>query len=490
MGKRKQLTNQNNDANERQPVSLLENESRGGDTGEGGINFQAMVVLSYIPLWLSYEGFAAFVRESIGDTEAKFFQPGRGDAKIFVEAKNHDVAPVEFWEEIERFMRVDREAPGEYTKFILASTGVAEGVQSIAKGLRRVRGPQEFYENSAILENSFDAYAKHVEKKGKLRETAEFLYKKVVIDDRFNRGDAYGEFVAALSEHQPILRDLPQSAMRNIYERLKTFVQSRLNQTITRRELEQNIEECLPTNFAIEKPRVRIRTAISKDDADARHTELVFDWQQFFDKTQYPATAVWNDKLLAELRQTKEWTNIHRHNKRILLGGSRRLSVAIALGAVFSAVAGFTIEMTNRGEEVWATNAHATIETPPYEISSGGTFLEKKGERLIVSVAIIRPIADAVEQNLNRFGLANSPTLHLFGAAPVTSAEQANLIAGQLKCRLDNALLKTDAKIVDLFFAGPSALALFFGHRLNAIRPIQCYEWIEPASYIKTCLLK
>lgn len=81
--------------------SLLEPESTGGDIAEGGFEFQRNLILYKIPYWLSFEGFTSLIWESIGDIEAKFFLPGKGLVNEAVEAKNHQVTPKEFWDEIE-----------------------------------------------------------------------------------------------------------------------------------------------------------------------------------------------------------------------------------------------------------------------------------------------------------------------------------------------------------------------------------------------------
>lgn len=266
-------------------VSLLENESRGGDTLEQGTTFQEMVVLSYIPYWLKQEGFDSLIRESIGDTEAKFYRPGFGSLKVFVEAKNHQVTRSKFWQEIDRFVRVDTDAANEYSQFVLASMGLAPNIRPVAESLRRVRDPRGFYQNSAILDISFDEFAKRVVEEGKSRQMAEFLFSKVLVDDRYNRGNEFGEFSASLNENLAL--DLRQTEVRNIYERLKTFIQSRLNQTITRREIETIISECLSDDSSYKKQPIYIHTAITKEDVNPPHSELVFDWEKYFDKSSY-----------------------------------------------------------------------------------------------------------------------------------------------------------------------------------------------------------
>lgn len=60
----------------------------------------------------------------------------------------------------------------------------------------------------------------------------------------------------------------------------------------------------------------------------------------------------------------------------------------------------------------------------------------------------------------------------------------------KLKELISQVLLDGKFTKIDLFFAGPSHVALFLGHRLNATAPIQCYEWVGSAKYVPTCLLR
>lgn len=58
--------------------------------------------------------------------------------------------------------------------------------------------------------------------------------------------------------------------------------------------------------------------------------------------------------------------------------------------------------------------------------------------------------------------------LHIEGRQPIVMPQQANLAVRNIKNHISDAVESTGAKQVDLFIAGPSFLALFLGHRLNA----------------------
>jgi hypothetical protein len=473
--------------------SLLEAEARGGDINERGKAFEAAVTLSYIPKWMAMEGFIAMLREGMGDVEAKFFVSRGGFVKEFVEVKDHRVQPAEFWKEIERFQEMDAGSPGEYQWFTFASAGLSEGLHPLANSLRRVRGPYGFYDGtSSIMDNSYRDYVHAIVKMGRTEADAAFLYTKVLLQDDLSLNHSHGKalFLAELQRYHPFYRTLSGYALDDIYAQVSAFVQRRINQTITRCELEESLLEKVSPSARPTMAPVRLHTIAQDADPDAEPTKLCFAWVPFFggQTREYPPAEVWNRQLLGELQTTKAWILEHRKVRRIALSGNRRLSAALAIGFVFSAVSGFSVAMTYR-DSVWATEAHPNSTTPAYALTQSGSFEEVRGERLVVSIGIIRDIAQEVESDHRQHGLEGMPVLHLRGEEPIISPEQANLLVRSIKDLLAKALYCTGARHIDLFFAGPAFLALFLGHRLNATASVQCYEHVETGHFVPTCQL-
>ena len=86
------------------------------------------------PRWIHRDN-----RESLGDVEAKFFVPGIGLRREFVEYKNHFLRPSEFWEEIGNFCEKDKHAPNSYQRFVLVCPSVSTELNPVVNALRRVR---------------------------------------------------------------------------------------------------------------------------------------------------------------------------------------------------------------------------------------------------------------------------------------------------------------------------------------------------------------
>jgi hypothetical protein len=470
--------------------SLLEPAARGGDIAEGGLSFQEQVTLAYLPAWLAQNSFTAVIREAMGDTEAKFFVPGHGLCLELLEVKNHTLAPTEFWHEIKRFQVLDNAALGTYRRFTLACTGLSELLHPLYNGLRRLRGPRDFYPNtSAVPRNSWHDYVSVVTGLGYSEDDARFLFEKVDIEPDFNAAQVHGEalFIEALAQYLPDLQDLSGRVLRQVYERLSLLLRNRRNQLIARHEIEMHSNVAIPLEQQLPSQPLCVTTVADSSQALAP-TDLVFNWIDFFGGATriYPEADQWNTRLLRDLHDTRTWIKEQRRPRRIRIRGSRRLSAAIAFGWVFSAVAGFVLEMEYRGE-LWATDMHATSETPSYVIEPH--FLGGQGDKLVVTIGILRHTAQDVSQGLSEIGLDEAPRLELYGSQSIQSPQHANAVVGQIKREISVALAKTQCHRLHLFYAGPSHLALFLGHRMNATVPMQCYEYVAPSIYKPTCYL-
>ena len=471
-------------------LSLLQPESRGGDIAEGGFSFQEQIVLSRIPLWLSQDGFTAMTRESIGDAEAKFFVPGHGFVVELVEAKDHPLTPSDFWSEVKRFQEVDAGSPGTYSWFIIASAGLSRSLRPLVNGLRRVRDAYGFYEDgAAVKDSSFGDYVQIVRRLDHDEQDARFLFEKVLIEAELSAARSHGEalFRQSLITHLREYQDLSSRTLGTIYANLGTFVRGRRNQPVFRRELEAKLrEEIDPGQLPPLRP-ISIYTS-TRDEGDLKTPDLRFNWATFFggETRAFPPPERWNRQLFGDLQETRDWIIRHRATRRIRLKGNRRLSASLAVGSVFSAVAGFTIEVDYRGE-TWSTAAHPIPTTPPYPLvlKAAGD----RGEHLVVSVGILKDIAPEVESNLEPHGLADMPRLHMMGKGAIRSPEHANVVVRAIKDSISKALAHAGSEQIDLFFAGPAFLALFLGHRLNATAPVQCYEWVATGHYVPTCRL-
>ena len=326
---------------------------------------------------------------------------------------------------------------------------------------------------------------------GRSDDDARFLFERVLIREDLTTAESQWKsvFHDELARYFPEYGDLSLATVRNVYEGIGDLLRSRRNRSIARKDVERRIRGRVPESVRPSMRPVVLRTLIGGEENEegANIRPIRLDWQEFFGGTSrsYPAPTQWEERLVGELLQTKDWVLRNRGTRRIRLTGNRRLSASLATGAVFSAVAGFSIEMEGRDGEPWATGAYPTADTPDFPLSVGGNVFP--GDRLVVSVGVTRKISTEVDEALGPLGLAGMPTLHLFSDEAVRSSEHANKAARTLKDEVVNALSQSGADCIDLFFAGPSPLALLFGHRINATATLRCYEWVSRGKYVPTC---
>lgn len=465
--------------------SLLDPEARGGDTAEGGFAFQENMLVARVPAWLSREGFSEMVREALGDAEAKFFVPGWGEIREFVEYKDHQVAPAEFWMEIGHFQKLDEGAPDAYQRFVLACPGVSRDVQPVAEALRRVRDPESFYEGADQIRNaSFEDFVGAVERAGRRREVAEFLFSKVYLetDAPDAEGLAREVFGGALRKYFPESSRLAGDDVDRAFERLRSLVKARKNQPVARAELEAALWEGVADVIRADRRPVRIVTAT--DAVDPRSaTELVFDWEEFFagGERTYPPPEAW-ERMRQELQATRDWIVASGRPRRISLGGSRRLSGSLCIGAAFPAVSGFALEMDYRGE-VWRTDEYGG-PTYPWEVERVGA---GQGGDIAVAVGILKDIRGDVVQFLEKQRREVELRLVLSGPEAIAGTAAANAAAGAAKEAVSREFSSSGARVLHLFVAVPAPFALCLGHRLNAVGEVQCYEWVGAGRYVPTC---
>lgn len=474
----------------REPLSLLSRQATGGDIAESGFQYQANWTTARIPSWLAQEGFTAMICEALGDVEAKFFVPGDGFQRELVQCKSHPVNPAKFWEVIECFLEMNQDSPDAYQRFVLACPSVSGGAKRIRNALRRVRKAYPFYDGAQPIQGaSYTAFVNAVKAQNKSEELAHFLFAKVGLEtDSANVENHPREhFREALAKEFPIFRASPLTASNQAYSHLVELVTARRNKPICRHELEQAIWRAVEPKD-IPKPIVRIHTSQGRNTDEGPEGCLLFKWHDFFggSSRSYPSTEAWQKKIVGELQTTKEWFVSTQRSRRIHLSGHRRLSTSIAIGAIFSSVSGFTIGMEIK-EGLWWTDSHPTEKTPDYEWAQKFLAGEPTDE-LAVGISILMNISSDVEHYLETTHFRGN-RLYLSGNTAICSAAHANKAVHQAKRILQDIMSKAQAKKLHLFFAGPAQVALFLGHRLNAVGKTQCYEWTSPKTYVPTVQL-
>ena len=472
-------------------ASLLSREATGGDVAEGGFKYQDHLILARIPRWLAEDGFDGIIREAMGDSEAKFFVPGRGMQTEFVEFKNHVVGPSEFLDEIRRFQDMDVSAPSTYLQFVLVCKGVSGTLKPALNALRQVRDPYPFYENAPTIQEA--SYQDYLDVIGRVTDgrVADFIFKKVTIEVE----DADAELLARevfreqLYIYYPTLEQASGTQVNAARSALLDLVSAHKRKPINRAKIERALWKHFD-EISLPRDAIRFHTeSIVSPEKEFVTGRLVFRWKPFFGSgtRKYPPSEDWNNVLLKELTHTRDWITRVNRPRIVHLSGNRRLSASIALGYVFSAVAGFSIRVDYRGNHWWSSN-QVDSETPDFvwrvcQPMGGG------GDELVVAISICRNISEDINRYLQQHEMGHISRLVLHSDNTLTSDNHTNKSVALAKERICDALSTTGASKVHLFCAVPSCFALFLGHRLNATCTIQCYEYAGNGQYSKSCTL-
>ena len=355
--------------------------------------------------------------------------------------------------------------------------------------LRRVRDAHPFYKGAQQIQDaSYNDFVEKVKRLGKSEEMADFLFCKVCFEiDLTDAEDHPRElFWEALFQNYPSLEELPAKDSRAAYPRLVELIQSRKNQPIHRRELEEVIWKKIESE---KRPSPLIKIHTTHDDSDnGPEGCLHFNWESCFGgyERKFPPAEHWNRQIIEPLQSTKEWLVSTKRPRRIRLSGHRRLSASIAMGYVFSAVSGFMIGMETK-EDIWYTDNHPQADTPDYAWEQDLHDDELTGD-MVVGISVKKKIANEVEQYLETMEFCGS-RLYLFSDIAILSAAHANRAVERAKRIIQESIASVGAKKIHIFIAVPAQFALFLGHRLNAMGEIQCYEYQGTNVYVPTCLI-
>ena len=460
-------------------ASLHDDESRGGEYAQRGFQYQDAYVIGSIPRWLAADGFAQVKQEAMGDVEASFFIPGRGITHELAQVKNKSVSFSELKQVIESFIRLDRS--GEFTAFKIVAPRFEKKAQSFINALARMKSRSHDYEGTGIGRQSmsdFKVQAAKLTDEGE--DISEFLVNKVDICVVETDGD--GAYLNNILRYFPKFDNCAVSVVRKGLSRLRHLIHTEKAGSISR----DTIEGCLydvdgapdlpPINVAFEQTR------------GAGQLPLVFDMDRFFDfdAQRYPTVRDWKEVLLPELKEALRQIKKYRQIRTVRMR-KHAISSALAFGWVFSAVAEFEIEIEHNGK-VWTTDAHSNKGVPDYD-SCIVASINPEVQHLVVSIGILKDISADVDSFLAGTCLEQVSRLNIVGQMPIACSEQANEIVNKFKREIAEAVQSLSAcSTIHLFYAGPIHFAAFLAHRLNALAPVQCYEWNKmDRSYLLAC---
>lgn len=237
---------------------------------------------------------------------------------------------------------------------------------------------------------------------------------------------------------------------------------------LTRRRLQTALRDTLGM-FVTES---QLNLQVRGDQSGERSDVLEIDARNF-SQLPYPAADTWQKDLLAPLAATAAWAK-QQEIARIRLSGQYRLSTALALGWSFRAATGFELDIPTRAG-LWLTDDRPSPDLVIPFHSSDATRLQDG--RLALAIGVLRdPVSSLVAQGRDRETIL---ALQFDQAIPDSKAAQQ--VARQIKEAVIQTVDRLRPRAIDLFFAGPAALAVALGHRWNAMPPTQLHEFDQDA---------
>lgn len=460
-------------------ASLLEKQSTGGAVARVGFEYQDAFVLQHLPKWLAQGAFSHVVSETIGDVEVCYFSPD-GLKRVMYEAKNHELSFTEFWKEIARFQTVRAASPSEYQRFVMVCRGYNSVTSPLLAKLDRLRGVgRSFTSGSPLLQQGRQEVIDWVEERGLTAEEAEF-----VLD--------YVDFITFAAESADAVfngrveQDLPSVNLRSrdvgsFREKCRALLSRSSFGPVYRADVEAALVEVLAGDA---QDWLKTPTSLHLSDAPVPMEELDLVAEMFNGPSRGKLTnADWQNQFDAASK-IGEFIKGSRNRRCVAMDGKQRMSLACLLGFVFSATRGFNLQIEHN-EVIYRTDSHDRADGQFYKMAvTDGMAHSDEG---VACIGFPTPVG--VDLSLVTTGaLTGVPCLELESEKVLDCQASLNLAVAEAKAAL--ARFRSEGKLnkVHLIVKAPSVFAFALGHRLNAIGPIQLYDWVN-GSYLPTTSL-
>jgi hypothetical protein len=162
--------------------------------------------------------------------------------------------------------------------------------------------------------------------------------------------------------------------------------------------------------------------------------------------------------------------------RRVHITGAMRLPMWFAIGVRLSDIRGWVVSADQRNVE-WCSSA------PPAAVEARelGRVELAQGEDLAVAIALTHDVACDVEEYLHSSGAPVREFLSLgpAGGSSQTAVPNAAFAVGwahAARARIVDAVRRTHAPRLHLFFAAPAGATLMLGHHWNLLPPTVVYE--------------
>lgn len=455
---------------------LFQRQSTGGVVARDGFDYQDAFLLQHIPLYLSQGAFSHAVSELLGDVEVRYHRPQGGTYCVLYEAKRNQLTKNDFWAEVARFLELNREAPDEYVRFVLVCGDFNGDFDPLFRKLERYRGPAESLNSDSNIRSSAEADIEAtILGLGQTAAVARFVLERVSFV-KYSDADVAGAFASMVTTHLPTMANMRVGEVAAYRGRCKELVDGSTKGLVSRQSLETALVESAPdlaSTWLGSATHVRLLP-----EAPIKFEELALDVGPFNgDARGALGVGRWAE-LQAQLAAAGQFILASRNRRGVQLSAKQRMSLACTVGYCLSATRGFTLQMDHNGH-VFNTTIHARSSEKFFEISEDVP--KTVGDEGVVSISFPYPGQDDVLAAARALGLAAAPKAFLASGGALTDIGVLNTAITEAKATLVAFRSRHQLSRIHLFIKAPSVFAMALGHRLNGIRVVQLYDWVEVA---------
>ncbi|MDR0267956.1 alpha/beta fold hydrolase [Paenibacillus sp.] len=221
--------------------------------------------------------------------------------------------------------------------------------------------------------------------------------------------------------------------------------------------------------------------------------EIELNWTEYFDAytspRKLPSKLEWSE-MGKELGEAANYWSQNQFPVKgcVRIYATLCLPGGILIGSRFSQTRGAVIEVA-QGGQIWSS----LRRDPSYKVNMKRTTgNNSNSKRAIVVLSVTNDIENTVISYLTQtdvqYGLLiNLTPLSGTGQRSIGGAEQAVSYAIEVKGAVDG-LKQQGIEEIDLFLNCPLGVAVFVGHYLTAVSPIQVYDFMNPG-YTPACVI-
>lgn len=222
--------------------------------------------------------------------------------------------------------------------------------------------------------------------------------------------------------------------------------------------------------------------------------DVELDWTSFFDVSTNPRVLptldTWNEKLVPQLQLasstwSQDWV---KKGGRLRLYAKLCLPGGVLIGNRFSRTKGAVIEVDHY-RQIWSSEKTDTTFKTVFKRTPGS---HPESLRAVLVLSVTHNIQSAVEQHLDKINADYRIMVNVLppngpGQESIASEEQAVAYAKDVKAMADD-LRRQGIEEFYLFLNCPFSVAVFVGHYLTAMCPVQVFDYTVPG-YTESCRL-